>query len=178
MNDSWTRITAVAVSAGFLASAVASAAGPTDGAKPAVPSNRAQIEALEKGFGEAFNSKDVDKIMSCYTHDGLFVFDVIPPREYVGWENYKKDWQELFAANPGPASMEISELSITVVGPVAFGHNIQAAHFTAKDGTKMEVVVRVTDVYRKIGGKWKIVQEHVSVPVDLETLKPDILSKP
>ena len=33
-------------------------------------------------------------------------------------------------------------------------------------------------VYRKIGGKWFIVQEHVSVPVDLETMKPDLMSKP
>jgi hypothetical protein len=39
-------------------------------------------------------------------------------------------------------------------------------------------VVRVTDDYRKLAGKWKIVQEHVSVPVDLGTMKPDLLSKP
>ena len=28
------------------------------------------------------------------------------------------------------------------------------------------MTVRVTDVYRKIDGKWLIVQEHVSVPID------------
>jgi hypothetical protein len=39
-------------------------------------------------------------------------------------------------------------------------------------------LVRVTDVYRKLKGKWLIVQEHVSVPVDLATQKPDLLSKP
>jgi hypothetical protein len=38
-----------------------------------------------------------------------------------------------------------------------------------------ELVVRVTEVCRKLGGK--IVQEHVSAPVDLGTLKPDTLSK-
>ena len=42
----------------------------------------------------------------------------------------------------------------------------------------MDLVVRVTDVYRKLKGKWLIVQEHVSVPVDLATQKPDLLSKP
>jgi hypothetical protein len=36
----------------------------------------------------------------------------------------------------------------------------------------------VTDVYRKIKGKWLIVQEHVSFPVDLATGKADLLSKP
>ena len=33
-------------------------------------------------------------------------------------------------------------------------------------------------LYRKIGGKWFIVQEHVSIPVDLNTMKPDPMSKP
>jgi ketosteroid isomerase-like protein len=147
-------------------------------AKPAGPSDHAQIEALEKGFAAAFNTKNVDKIMSYYTHDGLFVFDVSPPREYVGWAAYKKDWEALFAGFPGPVTMQMSELSVTVVGAVAYGHSIQDSHFTAADGTATELVVRVTDDYRKLGGKWKIVQEHVSVPVDLATLKPDPLSKP
>jgi hypothetical protein len=42
----------------------------------------------------------------------------------------------------------------------------------------LELVVRVTDVYRKLKGKWLIVQEHVSVPVDVGTQTPDLLSKP
>ena len=46
------------------------------------------------------------------------------------------------------------------------------------DGSPGEITVRVSDVYRKIGGKWLIVQEHVSVPVDLATAKPDMMSKP
>jgi uncharacterized protein (TIGR02246 family) len=147
-------------------------------AKPASVGDKAQIEALERGFSAAFSAKNVDKVMSYYARDGLFVFDVTPPREHVGWADYKKDWQDLFAANPGPVSVKISELSITVVGPVAYGHSVQDSHFTAKNGVKSEAAVRVTDVYRKQGGAWKIVQEHVSVPVDLATGKADMLSKP
>jgi hypothetical protein len=33
-------------------------------------------------------------------------------------------------------------------------------------------VVRVTDVYRKIDGKWLIVQEHISLPIDRSTFTP------
>ena len=40
------------------------------------------------------------------------------------------------------------------------------------------MTVRVSDVYRKTGGAWWIVQEHVSVPVDLDTGKPDMTAKP
>ena len=65
-----------------------------------------------------------------------------------------------------------------IVGPVAYGHNVHTSHFTAKDGSHTTVVIRVTDVYRKIKGKWLIVQEHVSFPVDLATGKADLLSNP
>jgi|HubBroStandDraft_1064217.scaffolds.fasta_scaffold03294_6 ketosteroid isomerase-like protein len=171
------------------AASLAPASAPTPGAKPAAapaahaaakpaaPSDKAQLEALEKRFIAAFQAKDVTRVMANYAKDGLFVFDVSPPRDYAGWAAYKKDWEELFAAFPGPLKVSISDLSITAVGTVGYSHSIQAAQFTTKDGSKFDVVVRVTDVYRKIGGKWKIVLEHVSVPVDLATGKADLLSK-
>jgi len=141
--------------------------------------DKSSIEALETRFHDAFIAKDVNALMEVYAPGTrLFVFDVAPPRQHVGWQDYKKDWQELFAAFPGPATFSISDLDITVVGPIAYGHSIQTAQFTGKDGSKIDLVVRVTDVYRKLKGKWLIVQEHVSVPVDLATQKPDLLSKP
>jgi ketosteroid isomerase-like protein len=142
-------------------------------------SDKAAIEALEQSYNDAFNSKNVNAIMACYAPGkGLFVFDAVPPREYPSWDAYKRDWEGLLAAYPGPVSNAISEQSITIVGPVAYGHNIQNTHLTAKDGSHTNVVIRVTDVYRKIKGKWLIVQEHVSFPVDLATGKADLLSKP
>ena len=160
------------------ASAAAATTAPEATAKAAGPSDRAQLMALEKGFNAGFNAKDAKKVMSYYARQGLFVFDVTPPRQHVGWADYKKDWDDLFAAFPGPVTVTITDQALTVVGEVAYGHNIQDSHFTAKDGSKVELVVRVTDVYRKIAGKWLIVQEHVSIPVDLDTMKPDPLSKP
>ncbi|HUO13160.1 MAG TPA: SgcJ/EcaC family oxidoreductase [Caulobacteraceae bacterium] len=147
-------------------------------AKPAGPGDKARIEALEARFAAAFNAKDVAKIMSFYSREGLFVFDVSPPREHVGWEDYKKDWEGLFATTPGPVTFKISDLSVTVVGPVAYGHSIQDLRWTAANGQAAELTVRVTDVYREQAGKWRIVQEHVSAPVDLDTGKADLLSKP
>jgi uncharacterized protein (TIGR02246 family) len=173
------RILTGAMAISLALTGAAFAAEATAPAAPAAaPSDKAQIQALERGFTAAFNAKDSKRVMSHYARDGLFVFDVTPPRQHVGWADYKKDWDELFGAFPGPLTFTISDLSITVAGDVAYGHSIQNSHFTTKDGAKVELVARVTDVYRKIGGKWLIVQEHVSVPVDLDTMKPDPLSKP
>ena len=38
--------------------------------------------------------------------------------------------------------------------------------FTDKDGKTVNMILRITHGYRKIDGKWLIVHEHVSVPVD------------
>ena len=147
--------------------------------RSAADADKAAIQALEDTYNEGFITKDVDKVMSVYIPGKqLFVFDVVPPREYRGADAYKKDYQELFAMFPGPIKNVISEQTIHVVGSVAWGHNIQSGEFTAKDGSTVKIVARTTDIYRKIGGKWLIVEEHNSVPVDLDTMKPDTLSKP
>jgi len=149
------------------------------GDSTAAGDDKASIEALEMRFRDALIAKDVDTLMQAYAPGTrLFVFDVAPPRQHEGWQDYKKDWQVLFAAFPGPGKFSISDLSITVVGSVAYSHSIQGGQFTGKDGSKLDLVVRVTDVYRKLKGRWLIVQEHVSVPVNIATQKPDLLSKP
>jgi len=139
-----------------------------------------EIRALEDRFAAAFRAKDVDAIMKGYAPGAeLFVFDVTPPRQHVGFDDYKKDWQDFFSAFPGPVDkFEVQDLSIVTDGKLAYSHSIQPAILTAKDGSKFSLTVRVTDCYRKVNGRWLITQEHLSVPVDLESGKPDLASKP
>jgi ketosteroid isomerase-like protein len=138
-----------------------------------------QIRALEHRFCEAFKSKDVDGIMANYEHSpNLAFFDVVPRREYLGWDAYRRDWQSLFASIDSISSFQIKDLTITVDGATAYSYSFQHYLAKAKNGASRDVTVRVTDVYRKRGGKWLIVQEHVSVPVDLHTGKGDLQSEP
>jgi ketosteroid isomerase-like protein len=139
-----------------------------------------EIRALEDRYAAAFRAKDVPAIMKGYARGSeLFVFDVSPPRQYVGFDAYKKDFEDFFAAFPGPVDkFEVQDLSIVTDGKLAFSHSIQPGILTAKDGSKFNLVARVTDAYRKINGQWLITHEHVSVPVDLNTGKADPISKP
>jgi len=140
---------------------------------------RADIKALEARFIAAFKAKDIDAIMRVYVPDQtLFVFDVVPPRQYVGAEAYRKDWQEFLDNFDGPITVELSELAIATDRSLAYGHSIQRVVGTDKQGKKIDLTVRVTDVYKRIKGKWLVIHEHVSVPVDLDTGKPDLTSKP
>ena len=45
-------------------------------------------------------------------------------------------------------------------------------------GDPIDLTTRVTDVFRNTKSNWVIVQEHISIPVDLDTGKPDFASKP
>ena len=64
------------------------------------------------------------------------------------------------------------------LGNIAYGHSIQRIVSTGTTGDPIDLTTRVTDVYRKLNGRWVIVQEHISVPVDLDSGKPDLASKP
>jgi hypothetical protein len=72
-----------------------------------------------------------------------------------------------------PSLVTFMSLFSIVVGP-------RRSHLTGKgkDGNPMDATMRITDVLRKSSGKWLIVHEHVSVPVDLASGKADLSSKP
>ena len=140
---------------------------------------RADIKALEERFVAAFKAKDVDAIMKAYAPDQrLVVFDVVPPRQYVGPAAYRKDWQTFLDSFEGPITVELSDLDVGADRNLAYSHSIQRVSGTDKQGKKLDLTVRVTDVYKKTRGQWLVIHEHVSVPVDLDTGKPDLSSKP
>ena len=146
---------------------------------PARADAGADIRALEERFVAAFKAKDVDAIMKVYAPgQTLVVFDVVPPRQYVGAAAYRKDWQTFFGSFEGPITVELSNLDVAADRNLAYSHSIQRVAGTDKQGKKLDLTVRVTDVYKKTRGRWLIIHEHVSVPVDLDAGKPDLSSKP
>ncbi len=142
-------------------------------------SDEKAIGALNQRFAAAVKARDINAIMSVYIpSESLFVFDAIPPRQYVGAKAYRKDFEEFLGLFPGPVQIEITSLSVTAAGTLGFSHRIDSWGLTDKNGKQVKLVFRTTDVYRKINGKWLIIHEHVSWPVDPETGKADFLSKP
>ena len=142
-----------------------------------VSDDEAAIRTLEDKFAVAFNAGDVDAMMKNYIADkSLVVFDVVPPRQHLGADAYRKAWLRFFSHFNGIPKIAITDLAITVEGNLGFSHSIQHVTGTDMQGHSIDRTVRVTDGYRKIGGNWLIVLEHVSVPVDLTTGKPDLSS--
>ena len=114
---------------------------------------------IEDRFTAAVNAAaDVDAIMKVYVPDeSLVVFDIMPPRQYLGANAYRKDWVDFLAIFSGPPKFDITDLSIAAEGNLGFSHSIQRVRGSDTKGQPVDVTVRVTDGYRKIGGNWLIV---------------------
>lgn len=145
-----------------------------------VRTDDAAIQSLERGLVAAFRAKDVDTIMSfCAPGNKLFVFDLTIPRQHVGHDAFRKDWEGLFKMTDGPLAVDMSDLDVTTNGSsLAFSHCMVHVSGKRKGGSAIDHHARVTHVYEKINGQWLIVHEHVSVPIDMATGKPDFQSKP
>jgi ketosteroid isomerase-like protein len=142
-------------------------------------SDEAEIRAMEAAMMKGFAARNLDNALAVYVQDdNLFVFDAAPPRQYVGIKAWRADHENFLALFQGPFKTEMSDLSVTTNAKLGFGHNIQRFSGTGKDGKPLDLTFRVSDGYKKINGKWTIVEEHISFPVDLATGKGDMSSKP
>lgn len=143
------------------------------------PEDEKAIRELNSRFEAAVKARDLEKLMSCYiSDDNLVLFDAVPPRQYVGAKAVRKDYEDFLSVFPGTIDSKISDAKITVDTNLAYSHFIDTWTATDKDGKQVQLVFRVTDVYRKTDGKWLIVHEHISFPVDPATGRGDFLSKP
>ena len=141
------------------------------------PADEAQLRQLESSLAEAFADKKIDQIMQAYAQD-VFAFDLTTPRQYVGASAYRRSWEGLLAEFEGPIKVELSDMVVSADGTIGYGHKIHHVIGTNAHGDKIEITVRISDVYLKQHGDWVIVQEHVSVPLDAKTMTPDLMSRP
>src|SRR5262245_2274900 len=101
------------------------------------------------------NAKDINGIMAYYSPDeSLHVFDALPPRQYVGATAFRKDWEGFLAAYANALHAEVSEWKTETEGNLAYGHGITRITGEDKHGKDLDLTLRVTDVYKKINGKW------------------------
>jgi ketosteroid isomerase-like protein len=134
-----------------------------------------QLRMLEATFEAAMRGKDVNAVMTVYAPGtSLFVFDVVgPPAVHTGWDEYREAFKQMFASIKGALHFSIADLEIEVSGNIGYSRSMQqVSGVHANDGKAFDYTVRVTNVYRKLDGKWFIVQEHISLALDRSTFTP------
>ena len=136
-----------------------------------------EIRQVWDRWAKAFRAHDINGIMSIYAPE-VMAYDIVPPLQYAGKEAYRKDYEEFIAQYDGPIDTEFRNPIIVAGKEVAFIYSLERISGTLKNGQKSEVWVRATSGLRKINGRWLIVHDHISVPVNLETGKDMLELKP
>ena len=141
------------------------------GAKANAADAKAEITALEHQCAAATSA---DELMAkCYhSSDEVAVYDLTPPREFVGPKAVHDDFDNFFKNVKNP-KIEFVNLHVYADGKMGFARSIQHFTGTGTDGKPIDMIFRVTDCLHKVKGKWKILHTHASLPVDLATGKAE-----
>jgi ketosteroid isomerase-like protein len=119
-----------------------------------------QIKALIGAWADAVRRHDLSGILAHHEQD-IVMFDVPPPLQSRGMDEYKKTWDLFFRYHKPLQAFDIEELAITAGEDVAFAVAIMRC---GGGGAGDELLFRLTIGLRKIDGDWRITHEHHSVP--------------
>lgn len=127
-------------------------------------SGEALIRALVEDRIAALRDKDAARLAAAYAPE-IVKFDLAPPLQATGpriaepayWRPWLDSWT-------GPITLDVTELSVTVSGNIAFCHSLNRMRGTKSDGGQQDLWFRATLGLRKAGRVWKIAHEHTSTP--------------
>jgi ketosteroid isomerase-like protein len=111
---------------------------------------------------------DVDKVMKHYADDAV-VLDLFSPGTFQGKAEIRAGFAPQLAAIRS-VSKTTPEMTIATNGHFGCAASQIAYEAVMKDGTTTKMNVRVLDALKKVGSKWRVVQQHLSFPVDPATL--------
>ena len=126
------------------------------------PVTEAQAEQIARAAEATFTSGDLGKIMDQYA-DNAVMIDASTADPSTD-RKVQSGWAKTFVSMK-PANFQVAGRHIQLVGPDAFVSS-GIERFTVEAGAARPTVsARFTDVFqRQRDGKWKIINEHVSMP--------------
>jgi uncharacterized protein (TIGR02246 family) len=149
-------------------------AGPVDQSND---NAKTQIATVFANWQKAFEAKDVNGVMVMYAPD-VTAFDIVPPLQFKGADAYRKDYVAFFGQFDGPIRVDVPNMQVETGGDVALAYGLERITGKMKDGTPVDMWLRYTEGLKRIGGQWRVVHEHISVPVDMGTGKAVMDLKP
>lgn len=124
---------------------------------------QAAIRSLIENWASAVRARDVDGILANHSSE-MLLFDVPAPAASKGIEAYRKSWDPFFSWSVDPVVFDLSAMEVTPGSDVAYATALLRCAGMEQSGEKSEPEVRLTIGLRKIGGEWRVMHEHHSVP--------------
>jgi ketosteroid isomerase-like protein len=128
------------------------------------PTDVAAIKSIEATLATETN---MDKLIGYYADDAT-VLDIYAPGIYKGRDQIYAGFAPQMAAIQS-MTHKMAEMNVATNGNFACAASQIEFDAVLKDGKKMSLSVRQLDAFKKIGKEWKIVQQHISLPIDAKT---------
>lgn len=121
-------------------------------------------------YAAAVRAKDVDAFTALYA-DGVHVFDAWAQWQYAGidaWRGMAAGW--FSSLGDDTVEVEFSDVRSVVGDTAAFGHAAVTYSGISATGERTQSTTnRFTVALEKQYGRWSVVHEHTSLPVDPES---------
>jgi len=127
--------------------------------------DQTEILALIERWAAAVRNEDRAGIRA--DHDSeLLMFDVPPPLLSKGLDAYMATWETFFSRAEKPVAFDFRDVKITAGTDVAFATAIGQCVDVDANGKREELQFRLTMCFCKIGGRWRVLHEHHSLPAE------------
>ena len=113
----------------------------------------------------AVRSKNAAALLASYAPDVL-TFDLVEPLANRGAGALAARVEQWFGSYEGAIGYDVRDVMLHVAGDVAFGTQFTHVRGKLAGGPEVDMWFRETVGYRKIEGRWKVVHQHSSVPID------------
>jgi ketosteroid isomerase-like protein len=127
-----------------------------------------EVAAIRRVEEALASELDIDKVMRHYADDAV-VLDLFSSGVFQGKAEIRAGFAPQLAAIKS-VSKTTPEMTIATNGHFGCAASQIAYEAVMKDGTTTKMNVRVLDALKKVGGQWRVVQQHLSFPVDPLTL--------
>ncbi|MER7002529.1 nuclear transport factor 2 family protein [Dactylosporangium sp. NPDC000555] len=122
-----------------------------------------EIRELHARWFAAGARKDLDALMAPIAAD-VVSYEHVAPLEYVGIDAVREVCRQGLEASDNTVTWEVPDLRVVVDGDLAVGWGLNRIRVPRPDGSTTEYRSRGTRVFRRTGGEWKLVHQHLSFP--------------
>ena len=131
------------------------------------------VKTLVDAYETAVHAKDVDAFVGLYDHD-VDVFDMWDRWSYSGidaWRGMVSQWFD--SLGDEQVSVEIADVRAVLTNDLGVAHAFVTYRALSAEGEQVRSMQnRLTWALKAAdGGRWKIIHEHSSAPLDPETTK-------
>ena len=127
--------------------------------------DEATFKALIEQYYAAWNTGDPEKASPLYAKDANLIFYDIAPLKYKGWAEYDSGVRNVLGTFASAKFVPQQDLNVTRHGSVAWTTVTWHLSGKKKNGESVDMDGRQTAIWENRSGKWLIVHEHFSAPL-------------